>query len=58
MKLLLMMRNAWRERAYSRSLRWKAHGVSLDRAPCGVVDADDTTPRANSDHGSKVSRSI
>jgi len=58
MRLLLMMRNARRERAYSRSLRWKPHGVGLDWAPCGVVDTDDTTSRANSDHGSKVSRSI
>jgi len=30
-------------------LKWEAHGVSLDRAPCGVVEAGDTTSRANSD---------
>ena len=35
------------------SHKWEAHGVSLDWAPCGVVDADDTTPRAYPDHGSK-----
>jgi len=33
------------------NLKWEAHGVGLDRAPCGVVDADDGTPRANSGHG-------
>jgi len=39
------------------SHKWEAHGVSLDRAPCSMVDANDTTPRANPDHGSKVCKS-
>jgi len=39
------------------SLKWEAHGVSLGWAPCGVVEANDTTPRANSGHGSKVYKS-
>jgi len=50
------MRNAWREE-FTVNVKWKAHGVSLDRAPCSVVNADDTTPRANSDYGSKVCKS-
>jgi len=52
MKLLMMMRNAWREELTG-SLKWEPHGVGLDRAPCGVVEADDSTPRANPDHGSR-----
>jgi len=40
----LMMHNAWRERAYSKS-QMESHGVGLDRA--GLVEADDFTPRAN-----------
>ena len=50
MKFLLMMRNAWREELTA-NLKWEAHGVSLDRAPCGVVEANDTKPRANLGHG-------
>jgi len=53
MKVPLMMRYAWRGGADSENLKWEAHGVSLDRAPCGVVEADDPTPRANPDHGSR-----
>ena len=32
------------------SHKWDVHGVSLDRA--GVVEADNSTPRANPDHRS------
>jgi len=34
-------------------LKWEAHGVSLDRAPCGVVNVGHITPRADTDRGSK-----
>jgi len=56
MKLPLMMCNAWREELTA-NLKWEAHGVSLDRAPCSVIEADDSIPRANPDHGSKVCKS-
>jgi len=33
------------------SHKWELHGVGLDRA--GMVEANDSTPRAYPDHGSK-----
>jgi len=41
------------ERGADSKFKWEPHGVGLDRAPCGVVEANDTTPRANSGHGIK-----
>ena len=52
MKLFLMMRNVWRGELAA-NLKWEVHGVSLDRVPCGVVEANDTTSRANPTHGIK-----
>ena len=53
MKLLLMMHNAWRGGVDSKNLKWETHGVGLDRAPSGVIEADDSAPRANPGHGSR-----
>jgi len=47
----LMVCNGWRGEVDK--LRREPHSVGLDRAPCGVVEADDTTLRANQDHGIK-----
>jgi len=50
MKFLMRMHNARREELTAK-LKWEARGVSLDRATCGVVKANDDTPRTNPDHG-------
>jgi len=35
----------------SQNLKWEAHGVGLVWVSWSVVEADDSTPRANPGHG-------